>query len=96
MSHNAAGTALKTSACSMTVSALRNHVHYVLNYVFEGCRPGDPRGEVVDGGRLQKLEHRRAHSPHNPTTAPIMDAPLKPTPGPLTKLAAYDVSIISS
>lgn len=41
--------ALKTAArwSDRVVSALRNHVHYIVNYVFEGRRPGDPRGEVV-------------------------------------------------
>ena len=49
-----AGTAFKTAASwnDQMVSALRNHVHYVVNYAFEGHRPGadqarDPGGEVV-------------------------------------------------
>lgn len=53
----AAGIALKTAAClsDRVVSALRNHVHYIVNYVFEGHRPQDPRGEVDLGAN-----HRRA------------------------------------
>lgn len=31
------------------VSALCNPIHYVVNYVFEGCRGGDPRGGLVMG-----------------------------------------------
>lgn len=66
MSCTGAGTALKTASCwsDRLVSALRNHVHYIVNYVFEGRRPRDPRGEVdvrclwVDLG----AHHRRAQS----------------------------------
>lgn len=49
MSCTGVGTTLKTEACwsYRVVSALRNHVHYIMNYVFEGRRPGDPRGNVV-------------------------------------------------
>lgn len=55
-----------------------------MNYVFEGCRPGDPEGEVVVGclGGL-KADHRRADSPDkiHPATSPIKDLPLNPTLG---------------
>lgn len=49
MSCMGTGSALKTAAGSSerVVSALRNHIHYVVNYVFEGRRPRDLRGEVV-------------------------------------------------
>lgn len=50
-SRTAARSALKATACSSdwTVSALRNHVHYHVNNVFEGHRPQDLRGEVYLG-----------------------------------------------
>lgn len=50
------GTALKTVAClsDRVVSALKNHVHYIMNYVFEGHRPQNSRGEVDLG-----VNHRR-------------------------------------
>lgn len=46
------GLALKTAARRSTrvVIALRNLVHYIVNYVFEGRRPGDPEG----GSRCEK------------------------------------------
>lgn len=46
----AAWSALKTAAgwSDRVVSALRDHVHYILNYVLEGgAGPQDPRVEVV-------------------------------------------------
>lgn len=55
MSCTGAGTAFKTAACwnDWMVSALRNHVHYVVNYVFEGHRQGadqaQTRGERWSG-----------------------------------------------
>lgn len=46
MSRMGAGAALKTAArpSGRVVSALRNLVHYVVNYVFEGLGPGGPCG----------------------------------------------------
>lgn len=85
MSRMGAWTALKTAACwsDRVLSALRNLVHYVVNYVFEGRRPGDPEG----GSRCEKpavglgADHRRAHSPQHPPTTPINNVPLKATLG---------------
>ena len=65
MSCMGAGAALKTAVywSDRVVSALRNHVHYVVNYIFEGRRPGDLRGEVVEMpvGRLG-ADHRSSQS----------------------------------
>lgn len=85
MSRMGAWAALKAAACrsDRVLSALRNLVHYVVNYVFEGRRPGDPEG----GSRCEKpaLRHgadqRRARSPKHSATTPINVAPLKATLG---------------
>lgn len=88
MSRTSAGTALKTAACCWSdrvVSALRNHVHYIVNYVFGGRGARGPEGRSgceMPVGRLG-ADHRRAHSPdseHPPTTA-INVEPLKATLG---------------
>lgn len=53
MSITSAWTALKTAVCcgsDQVVSALRDLVHYILNYIFKGRRPRHPRGEVVVRG----------------------------------------------
>lgn len=50
MSCTSASAALKTAAgcrSDRVLSALRNHVHYTMNYVFEGCGPGDRRVGVL-------------------------------------------------
>lgn len=76
-----AGAAFKTAAgrSGRVVSALRHHVHYVVNYVFEGHRAGDPRGDVVV--RCLWEDHRKAHNPDSkyPPTTSINGVPLKAT-----------------
>lgn len=67
------------------VSALRNHVHYVVNYVFEGHRPRDLRGEVVvrclwvDLGQI--IGELTGQTPNMHQQTPINDMPLKATLG---------------
>lgn len=61
MSLSSPGTDLKTAGHWSdlgTVSALRNHVHYIVNYVFEGRRPQGPPGEVVERSLVVRLEGR--------------------------------------
>lgn len=67
MSRTGAGAALKTAAgwSDQVVSALRNHVHYVVNYVFEGRGPRGPMGEVVVRCLwVDTAGRRKAHRPN--------------------------------
>lgn len=81
MSREGTGTAFRNSSLLLgyETSALWNHIHYVVNYVFEGCSWGGVVKECLSRqGRARPWE---AHStdPKDPPISSINGMPLKPT-----------------